>query len=92
MQVTAIYESWHIEDGNYPPLSRGELVRLSFELERTSLTPHRAPPERRLEHLGDAEYRGFAQVLSTIRSKAIRSSSSTPGRSASTSTRPTARR
>lgn len=64
MQATAIYESWHIGDGNYPPLSRGELVRLSFELQPTLLVPHPATPERRLEHLGDAEYRGLAHVLS----------------------------
>ncbi len=63
MQVTAIFESWHVGDGNYPPLSRGQLVRLSFELQPTSLAPHRGAAEPRLEHVGDAEYRGVARVL-----------------------------
>lgn len=50
MQVTAIFESWHIGDGNDPPLTRGALVRLSFELEPASPAPHTGPAEPRLEH------------------------------------------
>ncbi|HWS53171.1 MAG TPA: hypothetical protein VN228_03560 [Pyrinomonadaceae bacterium] len=33
MNLTAIFESWHVGDGNYPPLRKGQLVNLSFELE-----------------------------------------------------------
>ena len=32
MNLTACFESWHIGDGNSPPLSRGDLVSLSFEV------------------------------------------------------------
>ena len=67
MQVTAIFESWHVGDGNYPPLSRGQLVRLSFELEPTSLVLRRGASEPRFEHMGDAEYRGVARVLRRYR-------------------------
>jgi hypothetical protein len=63
MQVTAIFESWHVGDGNYPPLSRDQLVRLSFELQPTSLVQHLGAGAPRLEHVGDAEYRGVASVL-----------------------------
>lgn len=31
--LTAIFESWLVPDGNYPPLKRDQLVRLAFELE-----------------------------------------------------------
>ena len=63
MKVTAVFESWHIGDGNYPPLARGDAVRLSFELEPTSLAQSTVPAEGWIEHLGDAEYRGAGRVL-----------------------------
>jgi hypothetical protein len=63
MHVTAIFESWHVPDGNYPPLSRGQLVRLSFELQPTALVSCHGPAVVRLEHQGDAEYSGVARVL-----------------------------
>jgi hypothetical protein len=62
MQLTAVFESWHIGDGNYPPLSRGDLVRLSFEMEvEKKVTP--TNDETGLVHLGGAEYNGTAVVL-----------------------------
>ena len=63
MQLTAIFESWHIGDGNYPPLHRGQLVRLSFELHSTQLTPIQRPAQSDFSHVGDARYVGSGQVL-----------------------------
>jgi hypothetical protein len=33
MRLTAVFESWHIGDGNYPPLKNGQSVNLSFQVE-----------------------------------------------------------
>jgi hypothetical protein len=32
MRIVAIFESWHVGDGNYPPFDRGQSVTLSFEV------------------------------------------------------------
>jgi len=46
MEIAAIFESWHIGDGNYPPLHRGQRVRLSFELIPQRIeAPHPAAPD-----------------------------------------------
>lgn len=54
MDVTAIFEHWHLGDGNYPAFSVGDEVRLSFELDRAVVEP--APVDARpgVEHEGDA--------------------------------------
>jgi hypothetical protein len=70
MEITAIFESWHLGDGNYPPLHRGQLVRLSFELEPKNLEPVDASQPTRLEHLGQAEYRGVGVVTRRYGTKA----------------------
>ena len=46
MKLCAIFESWNISGGNYPPLRTGQFVNLSFELvpERVSRV---APMNRR---------------------------------------------
>lgn len=33
MRLVAIFESWHVPDGNYPPFDQGQAVRLSFEVD-----------------------------------------------------------
>ena len=33
MRLTAVFESWHIGDGNYPPLKVGQAVNWSFQVE-----------------------------------------------------------
>jgi hypothetical protein len=33
LRLTAVFESWHIGDGNYPPLKVGQAVNLSFQVE-----------------------------------------------------------
>jgi hypothetical protein len=63
VQLTAVFESWHIGDGNYPPLHRGQLVRLSFELEPRHLRCLQGTYPPALHHLGDAEYKGRGLVL-----------------------------
>jgi hypothetical protein len=37
MKLTAIFEEWHLGDGNYPPLHKGQMVNLSFEIEPTAI-------------------------------------------------------
>ena len=63
MELTAIFESWHIGDGNYPPLDRGQLVRLSFELEPDGDPTATSEVEIRFTHLGNAQYEGVGRVV-----------------------------
>ncbi|MBI3189309.1 MAG: hypothetical protein HYZ33_01545 [Ignavibacteriales bacterium] len=63
MQFTAIFESWHIGDGNYPPLYRGKLVNLSFELELKILTPTSNSNSEKFEQVIDAEYSFVGNIL-----------------------------
>ena len=57
MNLTAVFESWHIGDGNYPPLSKGELVNLSFEFEPRRIEEVSLDVPESFEHLGKGEYR-----------------------------------
>ena len=67
MSLTAIFESWHIGDGNYPPLNEGQLVDLSFELEpRKSEEVSLGVPES-FEHLGKGEYRFCGTALKSLK-------------------------
>jgi hypothetical protein len=63
MELTAIFENWHVEDGNYPPLYRGELVSLSFELEPITIAKTSHDHTKELIHLGNAQYRFCGGVL-----------------------------
>lgn len=63
MQFSAIFESWHVGDENYPPLSKGRLVNLSFECETHILEHASAGSSPRIEHLGLAECAFSARVL-----------------------------
>jgi hypothetical protein len=61
VELTAVFESWHLGDGNYPPLSTGMLVNLSFEMHFANLKP--APPGRTaFVHSG----RGLHVVTATV--------------------------
>ena len=63
MKVCAIFESWNISGGNYPPLRTGQFVNLSFELvpERVSRV---APDEpEKMTHVDHAEYQFCAKIL-----------------------------
>jgi hypothetical protein len=63
MELTAIFENWHIGDGNYPPLYKGELVNLSFELEPRALAKTSQDNPKELKHYGDAQYRFCGDIL-----------------------------
>lgn len=63
MEVTAIFESWHIGDGNYPPFSKGEIVNLSFELEPEVFSESTPDKPEEFWHLGGARYQFCATVL-----------------------------
>lgn len=59
----AVFETWHLGDGNYPPLKVGEAVNLSFEIEPDELALAEHADER-FDHLGQAEYSFEGLVLS----------------------------
>jgi len=63
MELHAVFETWHIGDGNYPPLKKGQLVNLSFmvDLNELSVVENAATPE--FTHLGHAKYRFTGSVL-----------------------------
>jgi hypothetical protein len=61
--ITAIFESWHIGDGTYPPLHRGQQVNLSFEMEVLSDVSRSSPGEPSLVHEGGGHYRFAGEVL-----------------------------
>ena len=63
MDLTAIFESWHIGDGNYPPLRKGEVVNLSFELEPRKIEEATLDAPERFESLECAEYRFCGTVV-----------------------------
>jgi len=63
MNLTAIFESWHVDDGNYPPLTVGQLVNLSFELEPRQTEGVSLDVPESFEHLGKGEYRFCGTAL-----------------------------
>jgi hypothetical protein len=84
VQLTAVFETWHIGDGNYPPLRKGQLVNLSFELEPHSLSKSTFLKDSKFEQIKDADYSFAGMVLrSTPILLAVASSSSKLGISAS---------
>ena len=63
MQLTAVFETWHIGDGNYPPLHKDMLVRLSFEIEPDYMADCKDGLAESLEHVADATYNFAARVI-----------------------------
>jgi hypothetical protein len=63
VQLTTIFETWHIPDGNYPPLHKGQLVNLFFELEADVLTKSSSLKDGKFEPIKDAEYSFAGKVL-----------------------------
>jgi hypothetical protein len=61
--MTAIFETWHLGDGNYPPLRNGQLVNLSFEFMPYSLSKSTEPKASKFEQVKDAEYSFAGTVL-----------------------------
>jgi hypothetical protein len=62
MKITAIFESWHIPDGNYPPLRKGQLVNLSFQVEPRKYVEVSRQPEK-MQSLGLGEYSLIAKII-----------------------------
>lgn len=65
MDLFAVFETWHLGDGNYPALKQGELVNLAFEIEPDELTNADASCSERFRHRGQAEYEFVGKVLRT---------------------------
>jgi hypothetical protein len=63
VKISAIFESWHISDGNCPPLKKGELVNLSFELVPKRITRVAANEPETMIKIDGAEYQFCAKVL-----------------------------
>jgi len=67
MEISAVFETWHLGDGNYPPLHKGQLVNLSFEIEPDTLNRAEENEPRRFHHCGFAEYEFAGSVLRLYR-------------------------
>jgi hypothetical protein len=65
MQLTVVFEHWHLGDGNYPAFALGDLARLSFELDSVTIAPAASDSLPSLTHIRDAEYECVARVLRT---------------------------
>lgn len=64
MQLTVIFEEWHIGDGNYPPLRRGMDVNLSFQIEPSApLEEISSAAPLSFRHAGNGEYHFVAEVI-----------------------------
>jgi hypothetical protein len=63
MYVTAIFESWHIGDGTYPPLHMGQHVNLSFEVDRLEMAKTDSTAAALFESRSDASCAFVAHVL-----------------------------
>ncbi len=63
MKIEAIFESWHVPDGNYPPLSVGNYVNLSFELEHDALEAVAQDVPQHFTLKGNAKYEFCGSVL-----------------------------
>ncbi|MDH3974549.1 MAG: hypothetical protein OEV42_09765 [Deltaproteobacteria bacterium] len=63
MILEAIFESWHIGDGNYPPLKTGDKVNLSFELEERGIKTITETNEYFMRSQGNADYEFSGIVL-----------------------------
>lgn len=54
MKISAIFESWLMGDGSYPPLKVGQPVNLSFEMRVDDIEPAPASDEPHLRQVGNA--------------------------------------
>ena len=64
MELTAVFELWHLGDGNYPPFHEGQIVNLSFELEPdVPLRQSDLGESLAFKSLGSAEYAFCAEVI-----------------------------
>ncbi len=63
MDIVAVFQTWHIGDGNYPPLEKERLVNLSFELEEIGIAASEGKRAEEFAHTGGGFHRFRARVL-----------------------------
>ena len=63
MKLTAVFEHWHLGDGNYPALAVGDEVRLSFELTIHAVDPLPHDAAEEVVQIQDAEYAIAARLI-----------------------------
>lgn len=63
MKLTAVFETWHLGDGNYPPFSREMRVNLSFELMPEKISIVDGDQQEAMKQIQDAEYAFCGTVL-----------------------------
>ena len=63
MQLTVVFEHWHLGDGNYPAFAVGQEARLSFEFDVTSAELADEATHDELRQLRDAEYEVVGRVI-----------------------------
>src|SRR5215510_2433004 len=63
MQITVVFEHWHLGDGNYPAFAVGDEARLSFEFDVSSVEPIADDVGDQVQQLRDAEYEIVGRVL-----------------------------
>jgi hypothetical protein len=56
MQLTVVFEHWHLGDGNYPAFAAGDEARLSFELDVTAVNIADEATGDEVRQVRDAEY------------------------------------
>lgn len=63
LALTAVFESWLIGDGDYPPLEQGMLVKLSFTVSPVTIAAADESADLFFENHGNAEYAFCAEIL-----------------------------
>jgi hypothetical protein len=63
MNLTVVFEHWHLGDGNYPAFAIGDEARLSFELDVTTAETVEAELAERVDQVRDAEYEIVGRVI-----------------------------
>jgi hypothetical protein len=61
--LIAVFDSWYIPDGNYPPLRKGQRVNLSFEAYPVNLDAAEASDSRLFENFENAQCSFVAEVI-----------------------------
>jgi hypothetical protein len=65
MNLTVVFQAWHLDDGNYPPLKRGQQVNLSFEIYPFETAKGDANQNDSFMHLGGGSYEFKGSILRT---------------------------
>lgn len=68
MELTAVFESWLIPDGDYPPFHKGMMVNLAFQISLEFIFPAQASQELAFNCIREAEYDFCGTVIYIYRS------------------------